>query len=399
MSLSVDTSQLVARFTTSESQEEWSDLEKALTEAFPGKTMTEIHAAATAYMLLNPDATFDELLAGLQTEFAVELSTETAAQIRSEWDEFNQASDLDPSELLAVLDEYGEDSVDTKSQAWLLYLMQYLQKVIEDATASDSVSTQKADRVGYEAAKEEYEKKVAEALESKKASGIFGKIMSWVGAAMACLGALIAVIAATAASIASGGTAAVLAWAGAGIAITLAISAVVGAASDGEYSIAGLVAKGLEACGVPEDVAGYIGIGVEVGLAILGAVCSFGAGLASTSANAAKSGVDVAVKSAETLAKLQKLSKVLNIISSLGQIGVGLASGAQAGVNLWAGLSQAALTEAQALMDQLMAILKSTQKINAQLLEVIFNAIRGTVTEATNDYTDTLNQTAQMDMA
>jgi hypothetical protein len=408
--LGIDTSQLISRYQTNEG--EWNDVEQLLQQAFPSKTMAEIHAAATIYVAQNPDATMDDLLTALQTQFAVSISTELAAEIRKEWDEFSNVSTLNPAELLAVLDDYDADSVNTNTQAYLLFLMQYLQQEIEKLTSEGIEASQQADRARYELAKEDYNEQV-EKMNSKPSGGL----LKWLGAVAAVIGAVIAVAVAAVVTVVSGGAAAGLAIAAAAIACTLAVSAVAGAASDGKYSLAGLTAMLLEACGVPKDVARWIGIGLEITLAIIGAICSLGAGFAasgasaagtaantaSTVANTTSSATSAATTAANTantaITTMEKLVKIMNIANCVMQAGVGVATGAKAIVDFQYTMQQAELLELKALMEKLLQILKTSQQVAEALLDAIFTAMRDIITESTQNLMDLLMKASSPELA
>ncbi|WP_028588049.1 hypothetical protein [Desulfocurvus vexinensis] len=147
--LGIDTSQLIGRY--EDNQGEWADVEQALRKAFPDQSMAELHAAATAYVSCNPGATMDELLTALQAQFAVTISAELAVEIRQEWDEFSRASALNPAQLLAVLDDYDADSVDTGSRAYLMFLMQHLIKEIARLSTETDLKALESDMERYQA--------------------------------------------------------------------------------------------------------------------------------------------------------------------------------------------------------------------------------------------------------
>lgn len=408
--LGIDTTQLISKFTDTQSQQEWGDVEEALLKAFPGKSMAEIHAQATLYAAQNPDATIDEMVQALAQEFSVSISTELAAEIRNEWDEFNSASDLSPTELLAVLDDYQGDSVDTSSRAYLMFMMQALQKEIEKLTAEAMEAGESASKSMYDAAKAELNDKIEE---MNKPKGFFEKIMPWLSAAAAVIGAAIAVAVAVVVTAATGGVAGALAITAAVIACTLAVSAVVGAATDGEYSLAGVTAKLLEACGVDKETAQWIGLGVEITLAVVGVVCSLGASAAgsvgsgaSTATNAATTAaktVDTAAKTVDTATKvtqaMNSITKALSFAQGFLMVTSGVMQGAKAVVDFNYAMDQAELTELKAILERLLAILKANQAVNQQMLEAIFGAIRKSLVENQSEYLDVLMKTSDLDMA
>lgn len=412
--LGIDTSQLISKFTTEESQKEWGDVEEALLKAFPGKSIAEIHAAATLYAAKNPDATISEMIQALSVEFSVTISAELAAEIRTEWDEFSSTNDLSPAELLAVLDDYSGDNVDTGSRAYLMFMMQALQKEIERITAESSEAGVSADKAQHEAAKMELNEKIEE---MNKPPGFFEKVMPWLSAAAAVIGAAIAVAVAVAVTVGTGGVAAGLAITAAVIACTLAVSAVAGAATDGEYSLAGVTAKLLEACGVDKETAQWIGLGLEITLAVVGMVCSLGAGIAASGGSAASTATntattaaktaDTAAKTADTAAKaadaatktMKGITKALAFTNGALMVATGTMQGVKAVVDFNYAMDQAELVELKAMMERILAILKATQAVNQQMLEAIFGALRGMLVDSQNQYLDVLMQSANVDMA
>ena len=406
--LGIDTSQLISKFTTEESQQEWGDVEKALQKAFPGQSMEKIHAMASVYVNSHPDATIGDVIDALSVEFSVNISAELAAEIRTEWDEFHKVSDLDPAELLAVLDDYSGDSVNTKTRAYLLFMIQSLQVEIERLTAETLQKGEEANKAQYEDAKAELNEHIQKMSDKPE---FFDKIMPWLSAAAAVVGAVIAIGVAIAVTAATGGVAGALAITAAVIACVLAVSAVAGAATDGEFSLAGLTAKLLEACGVDEQTAQWIGIGLEITLAVVGICCSLGAGFASAGGTAASTttnavttttkAVDTGAKAAETTAKLadgmSKMTKILNVVNGGLMVTSGLATGAKAIVDYGYTMEQAEFLVLKAMIEKMLAILKAGQQLDEKIMEVIFGSIEGMIIDNQNEYLDVLMQTANVD--
>ena len=122
-------------------------------KAFPGQSMEELQAAATAVLAGNPNLGVDDLVVILADKFDVSVSSEKAAAIRTEWEEFNQVSELSPSELMEVLDDYSGDSVNTKGQKYLLLLVNLLRQELSELTS-------KTDEADLEAEKSKFESRL-----------------------------------------------------------------------------------------------------------------------------------------------------------------------------------------------------------------------------------------------
>lgn len=253
MSLSgVDTSQMMARFTTTESQKEWGDVKEALLKAFPDQTFDELQAAATAVLAKMPDVDINDLLMILGDKFNVVVSVEHAAAIRTEWEEFTKVSDLEPSELMEVLDDYTGDEVKTNSQRYLLLLMKLLRQELIILFADSEEADLEADKSAAEAALDELSEEIKEQDNRSDSE----KRASWFGAAVAVVAAVVAVTAA----VATFGLLAPIAAA----ACVFAGTALASAISGEDYSIASVASDVAQWLGIPKDVADVIGVIVEV---------------------------------------------------------------------------------------------------------------------------------------
>ncbi len=87
----------------------------------------------------------------------------------------------------------------------------------------------------------------------------------------------------------------------------------------------GLTQMALEACGVPEDVARWIGMGIDLVGGLAAGICS-GVGFAKL-AEAALKGVDVSAKIAKISAFAAKVTKIANVIQGAAGIGGGVSGG------------------------------------------------------------------------
>ena len=260
MSLSgVDTSQMMARFTSAESQEEWADVKEALLKAFPGQSMEELQAAATAVLARNPNLGVDDLVVILADKFDVVVSSDKAAAIRTEWEEFNQVSELSPSELMEVLDDYSGEGVNTKGQKYLMLLMKLLRQELSGLSSESEEAELKAEKSQYEAELDELADKVGGDDRTTKE-----KVMQWIGAACAVAAAVAAVAVATTVTCMSGGLVLGIAGPAAVSMCLFAASAVASAATGEDYSLASVASEAMQWIGIPEDVADALGVAFEV---------------------------------------------------------------------------------------------------------------------------------------
>ena len=107
---------------------------------------------------------------------------------------------------------------------------------------------------------------IMDRLDSMKSKGIldvFKKIFSWVGV-------IVGAIASVATIVAGAATGNPLLIAGGAVMLTMSINSAVSMATDGKVSISAGIAAGLKACGVPEDIAGYVGMACELAITIVG---------------------------------------------------------------------------------------------------------------------------------
>ena len=258
----IDTSQLVSRFTTSESQKEWGDVQDALAKAFPDQSMEELHAAATALLLETPGMDMGELVSALADKFSVSISTEMANQIRTEWEQFNAASGLNASELIAVLDDYSGDAIDTKSQKYMMFLIMFLRQELEELSTETDQATSEAD--GKKTLEEIEEMMEAANKEGKDANSA----KSWIGAALAIVG----VVAAVFMAIPTMGLSMVAALPMGVMAVTATVSAATGE----DFSPAAMLSEFCQVLGIPKGVSDVIG-GIMEALMVIGSfVCGMG---------------------------------------------------------------------------------------------------------------------------
>ena len=372
----VDTSQLISRFTTSESQKEWGDVKAALQEAFPDQSIEELHAAATAMMLQIPDMTMEELVTALSDKFSVEISTELATQIRTEWDEFNKTSGLDASELIAVLDDYSGDAVDTKSQKYLMLLMQQLRLELKQLTNESEEANAEADE---ELALKAIEEEMAAAEKSESQAN---STKSWIGAALAIVGVVAAVVMAPV----TGGLS-LLAVAPMGI---MAAMAVYNAISGDDVSVASLISEALQVLGLPEGVSDVIG-GIAEACMVIGAFVS---------------GLGVVALLAEGPRIVDWLEGVFDrAVDTWGpeegedDTTTDGTDGTESTEVSDYTMSEGELSSLQETIAQLVKMLKAQNQIDQATLDAIFEAFRGDLSSEGQGYLDAILNTADLEIA
>lgn len=148
-------------------------------------------------------------------------------------------------------------------------------------------------------------------LKKQEKLGPFMKALKWIGH---ILGAVAAVT-----SIAIGAITCnpLLVAAGAVMAV-MTVNGIVTDATDGKHGIGAWVAKGMEALGVDEKAAKWIGVGCEMLIMLAGVILSFGSGSAAAMSK-------VAETSSTVMTILSKASSATNILASLNAMGSGAA--------------------------------------------------------------------------
>ena len=119
---------------------------------------------------------------------------------------------------------------------------------------------------------------IMDRLDSMKSKGIldiFKKIFSVIGV---IIGA-IASVATIAAGVMTGNPLLIV---GGGVMFAMSINSAMSLATDGEVSISAGITAGLKKLGVPEDIAGYIGMGVELAITLVGVGLTMGGALKAT---------------------------------------------------------------------------------------------------------------------
>ena len=205
---------------------------------------------------------------------------------------------------------------------------------------------------------------IMDRLDSMKSKGIldvFKKIFSWVGV-------IVGAIASVATIVAGATTGNPLLIAGGAVMLTMSINSAVSMATDGKVSISAGIAAGLKACGVPEDIAGYVGMACELAITIVGIGLTMGGSFGSAATSKV---ADIALKSS-------------NIASSVVQMGSGATNIAGSVYDYKISTSYADTKELEAILERIqqaqdmeLDFLKGVMERAEKMLEDVNNIIEG----------------------
>ena len=201
---------------------------------------------------------------------------------------------------------------------------------------------------------------IMDRLDSMKSKGIldiFKKIFSVIGV---IIGA-IASVATIAAGVMTGNPLLIV---GGGVMFAMSINSAMSLATDGEVSISAGITAGLKKLGVPEDIAGYIGMGVELAITLVG-----------SAASTAK----------QTLSKVADIAlKATNIASGVVQMGSGATDVAGSVYDYKISTSYADTKELEAILERIqqaqdmeLDFLKGIMERAEKMVEDVNNVIEG----------------------
>ena len=214
------------------------------------------------------------------------------------------------------------------------------------------------------------EKKLEEIMDSMKSKGIldiFKKIFSVIGV---IIGA-IASVATIAAGVMTGNPLLIV---GGGVMFAMSINSAMSLATDGEVSISAGITAGLKKLGVPEDIAGYIGMGVELAITLVGVGLTMGGSFGSAASTAK-----------QTLSKVADIAlKATNIASGVVQMGSGATDVAGSVYDYKISTSYADTKELEAILERIqqaqdmeLDFLKGIMERAEKMVEDVNNVIEG----------------------
>ena len=211
---------------------------------------------------------------------------------------------------------------------------------------------------------------IMDRLDSMKSKGIldiFKKIFSVIGV---IIGA-IASVATIAAGVMTGNPLLIV---GGGVMFAMSINSAMSLATDGEVSISAGITAGLKKLGVPEDIAGYIGMGVELAITLVGVGLTMGGSFGSAASTAK-----------QTLSKVADIAlKATNIASGVVQMGSGATDVAGSVYDYKISTSYADTKELEAILERIqqaqdmeLDFLKGIMERAEKMVEDVNNIIEG----------------------
>lgn len=160
----------------------------------------------------------------------------------------------------------------------------------------------------------------------------------------------------------------------------MTVNSILSEATGGKVSISAGIASIAKACGASDEVAQWIGFGVEIGITLVGCALSLGAGFSSATAKA----VESAAKAGEMAGKITQIAsmtnKVATVASGVSTVGQGLAQGADAYYDYRIANSQADQKELAAILERIQQAISMEQDFLQAVMERA-NALMGDVGE------------------
>ncbi len=214
-------------------------------------------------------------------------------------------------------------------------------------------------------ANDEKIKEIQENLEKSKSKGIldiFMKVFQAIGAVVSAIGA--------AASIVVGAmTGNPLMIAAGCMMAVMAVDQAVSLATDGKVSIAAGASKLFEAMGVPEDIAKWIGVGVQIAMAVVTIALSLGAAsggavggiMSGAASGAAAAGTSTATTAASTV---NTVKDVATTVKQIATIAAGIATIAQGATTIASAVNAKEMADSQAYLKEIEAILERITMMN-----------------------------------
>ena len=161
---------------------------------------------------------------------------------------------------------------------------------------------------------------------------------------------------------------------GGGVMFAMSINSAMSLATDGEVSISAGITAGLKKLGVPEDIAGYIGMGVELAITLVGVGLTMGGSFGSAASTAK-----------QTLSKVADIAlKATNIASGVVQMGSGATDVAGSVYDYKISTSYADTKELEAILERIqqaqdmeLDFLKGIMERAEKMVEDVNNIIEG----------------------
>ena len=210
-----------------------------------------------------------------------------------------------------------------------------------------------------------------ESLKKQQKLSPFLKAFKWIGM-------VIGAIASVATVVAGAITANPFLIAGGLVGVTMMVNSVVSEASGGKYSIAAAVGELAKACGASEEVAKWVGFGIELAITLIGVGLTLGGAIPTMMA-----------KSVATAAKVTSMiSTATSILGGVNSMAMGATQIASSVYGYQVARSQADMKELQAILERLQTALESDHDLVESIMEK-FQDLLGSVREIVTDNANT----------
>ena len=215
-------------------------------------------------------------------------------------------------------------------------------------------------------------------LEDMKSQGILQGFLK----AFKIIGMILGAVAAVAIGAIGVATGNPLLIAAAVVMAAMTVNSIISEATDGKVSIAAGVGAIAKACGASDEVAQWIGFGVEMGISLVGCALSLGAGFSAAGAKA----VETAAKAGEVASKVVQIAnmtaRVTTVANAVNTVGTGVAQGADAYYTYKTTMSHAEQKELEAILERIQqaisleqnfleAIMERSQKLLGDVSEIV----------------------------
>ncbi len=165
----------------------------------------------------------------------------------------------------------------------------------------------------------------------------------------------------------------------------MVLDSIIGEATDGKVSIAAGVTALAKACGAGDEAAKWIGFGVTIGLAVIGAALSFGSGFASSASKLSAEAATMAMRIVLTS------SRVANFAGGVLALGTGAGAVGEAVLDYQTQQSHVRTKELEAILQRLQTAIENEQ----DFLEIImkkYQDLMGKVTDIVKDNNEAQTQ-------
>lgn len=442
---------------------EYQEVIDALKKAFPGMTEAALEQAMMSYLEAHSSDKLSglsvlELINKISESLNVCLSAQAAATIKDEWEDLTKTMDIGVSDLVDVLDSYGQGEVHT-SRAYMVMVWEMLQGELEDSASEEATIVAETDKTLQKSKFSEYLEEKLTAMAKARTDKGWSTALKWAGTVASLIGGMVTSAIGGAMMVAAG-------WTGLGaIAGACMISAGFISMAAGTSALVGLI---VETAGHGENwsLEGAIGHGIGALLNLMGAdvdeeawamwtaiviqgamlyasvslslaggffsLCSAGSQIASSSvkaaadtanvareaANAAKDAAEIAqvcgdcwelakaAKEAAAIAaetakilQLTKINHAMSVVTSLMSMFNGVAGFGKASIQIGRSASAISLAESQADLMAIKTLLKNLSDVretNQEVMHQIFTIIFKNMRGQVADASDSLLKDLEM---